>query len=53
MAMTCKVVLEIQFSRSRMPKKFLEGIVKELASRKLRLDMPDDDEVIAEDIAEA
>jgi hypothetical protein len=34
MSVTAKVVVEIQFSRERMPKTFLEGILKDLGRKR-------------------
>lgn len=34
MSMTAKIVIEIQFSRARMPKSFLEGIIKDLGNKR-------------------
>jgi hypothetical protein len=34
MSVTAKVIVEIQFSRERMPKTFLEGIIKDLGNRR-------------------
>jgi len=34
MSITAKVIVEIQFSRERMPKTFLEGIIKDLGSKR-------------------
>jgi len=34
MSVTAKVVVEIQFSRERMPKTFLEGIIKDLGNKR-------------------
>jgi hypothetical protein len=34
MTVTARVIVEIQFSRDRMPKTFLEGIIKDLGNRR-------------------